>query len=187
MMQVPDSYLTFASREAWRAWLEAHHAIAQEAWLLHSKKKAVKRFLTYEEAVEEALCFGWIDGLLRSIDDESYVLRYSPRTRRSVWSETNKRRVEKLIGEERMTAAGYEKIAEAKANGEWDAATAREDVGALPEDLIQELTSNDAWASFEKWPASRKKQYLYWLNSARRPETRQKRIQAIVEMAASKE
>ncbi len=187
MMQVPDSYLAFVSREAWRAWLEAHHATALEAWLLHSKKQAAQQFLTYEEAVEEALCFGWIDGLLRSIDDACYALRYSPRTRRSVWSETNKRRVEKLIGEGRMTAAGYAKIAAAKANGEWDAATAREDVGALPADLIQELTSNDAWVSFEKWPASRKKQYLYWLNSARRPETRQKRIQAIVEMAASTE
>lgn len=181
-MKRPDTYLTFANREAWRSWLEAHHATAQEAWLLHSKKKATKQFLTYEEAVEEALCFGWIDGLLRSIDDESYVLRYSPRTRRSVWSESNKRRVEKLIEEGRMTAAGYEKIIEAKANGEWDAATARENVSALPADLTQALTCNDAWTSFEKWPTSRKKQYLSWLNSARRPETRQKRIQAIVEM-----
>ena len=181
-MKMPDAYLTFASRETWRAWLEAHHATTQEAWLLHSKKKAAKRFLTYEEAVEEALRFGWIDGLLRSIDDESYVLRYSPRTRRSVWSETNKQRVEKLINEGRMTAAGYEKIAEAKANGEWDAATAREDDSAIPQDLTQELSRHDVLASFERWPASRKRQYLYWLNSAKRPETRQKRIQAIVEM-----
>lgn len=186
-MKRPDTYLTFASREAWRAWLEAHHATAQEAWILHSKKKATKQFLTYEEAVEEALCFGWIDGLLKSIDDTCYALRYSPRTRRSVWSETNKRRVEKLIDEEPMTAAGYEKIAEAKASGEWDAATAREDVSTIPADLTQELTRLDAWTSFEKWPASQKKQYLYWLDSARRPETRQKRIQAIVEKAMSKE
>jgi uncharacterized protein YdeI (YjbR/CyaY-like superfamily) len=186
-MNVPDERLAFAGREEWRAWLEEHHATEQEAWLLHSKKKAVQRYVTYEEAVEEALCFGWIDGLLKSVDGESYALRYSPRRRRSVWSESNKRRVARLIQEGRMTAAGLEKIAEARESGEWDAATAREDVSSIPADLAQELRSNEAWATFDAWPASRKKQVLYWLKGARRPETRRKRIQAIVDMAAGKE
>jgi uncharacterized protein YdeI (YjbR/CyaY-like superfamily) len=183
-MKEPNQYLTFDSREAWRAWLEAHHDNEQEAWLIHYKKKAAKRSLAYEEAVEEALCFGWIDGLLRSIDSERYALRYSPRKPQSVWAESNKRRTERLIAEGRMTAAGLEKIAEARANGEWDAAAAREDVDAIPEDLAQALEGNKAWGSFRRWPASRKKQYLYWLSSAKRPETRAKRIQAIVDMAA---
>jgi uncharacterized protein YdeI (YjbR/CyaY-like superfamily) len=184
-MKEPNQYLTFPSREAWRAWLETHHGNEQEAWLIHYKKKAAKRSLTYEEAVDEALCFGWVDGLLRSIDSERYALRYSPRKPHSVWAETNKRRVERLIAEGRMTAAGSAKIAEARENGEWEAATAREDANAIPADLAQELKRNKAWSSFRKWPASRKKQYLYWLSSAKRPQTRAKRIQAIVEMAAT--
>src|SRR5512139_218597 len=102
-MKGTDKYLTFASREAWRAWLEKHHASDQEAWLVHYKQKVAKRSPTYEEAVEEALCFGWIDGLLRSIDSERYALRYSPRQPQSVWSASNKQRVEKLIAEGRMT------------------------------------------------------------------------------------
>ncbi len=185
-MRKPDLYLAFASREEWRTWLEQHHATDREAWVLHNKKEALQRFLTYGEAVEEALCFGWIDGLLRRVDDETYILRYSPRKPRSVWSESNKQRVERLINEGRMTAAGLEKIAEAKANGEWDAATVREDVNAIPSDLAQALQQNKVWAAFTTWSASQKKQYLYWLSSAKRPETRQKRIQAIVEMAASR-
>ena len=186
MMKEPDNYLTFASREDWRTWLEKHHDTDQEAWVLHYKKKVAKRSLTYEEAVEEALCFGWIDGLLRGLDGERYALRYSPRKPRSVWSESNKQRAEKLIHEGRMTAAGLEKITQARENGEWDAATAREDVNAIPADLEQELRSNKAWGSFRTWPASRKKQYLHWLSSAKRPETRQRRIQAIVEMATGR-
>jgi len=184
-MKIPDQCLGFSSREAWRAWLVEHHASAQEAWLLHSKKNTPKRYLTYEEALEEALCFGWIDGKLKSIDSESFALRYSPRTSRSIWSVSNQQRVERLIQEGRMAAAGLEKIAEAKANGEWQAAIDREDVDAIPEDLLQELKRNNAWVSFRNWSASKKKQHLYWLNSAKRPETRQKRIQAIVEMAKS--
>jgi uncharacterized protein YdeI (YjbR/CyaY-like superfamily) len=170
MTKKPDKCLPFASPEEWRAWLEKYHATEQEAWLLHSKKNAARRFLTYEEA----------------LDNETFALRYSPRKSRSIWSVNNQQRVERLIEEGRMTAAGLQKIAEAKENGEWQAAIAREDVDAVPEDLMKELKRNKVWTSFKNWPASRKKQYLYWLNSAKRPETRQKRIQAIVEMASRK-
>lgn len=186
-MKTPDERLAFAGRDEWRAWLQEHHATERQAWLLHNKAKATQRYVTYEEAVEEALCFGWIDGLLKSVDGESYSLRYSPRKRGSVWSASNKRRVEKLIQEGRMTPAGLAKVAEAQESGEWDAATAREDVSAVPADLAQELRSKGAWDAFEKWPASRKKQYLSWLNRAKKPETRAKRIQAIVDLAAGRE
>lgn len=131
-MNLPADYLKFDSRDAWRAWLERHHATSREAWVVHSKKSAVQRFVGYEEGVEEALCFGWIDGRLRSIDAESYALRYSPRGRRSIWAESNKRRVEKLIREGRMTPAGLAKVAEAKENGEWDAGAAHQDVDTIP-------------------------------------------------------
>jgi uncharacterized protein YdeI (YjbR/CyaY-like superfamily) len=185
-MKGPYKYLSFATREEWRAWLEEHHAREQEAWLLHSKKKAARQSLPYEEAVEEALCFGWIDGLLRSVDNETYALRYSPRRPRSVWSESNKRRAERLTDEGRMTPAGLEKISQARESGEWDAATAREDVDSIPEDLAQALEGSRALAAFQAWPASRRQSLLYWLTSAKRLETRQRRIEAIVEMAAAR-
>lgn len=175
--------MAFASREAWRAWLEEHHATQKEAWLLISRKGASRRFLVLEEAVEEALCFGWIDGALKPINEEMYALRFCPRKPNSIWSVNNQRRVEKLIQEDRMTPAGLEKIIEAKETGEWDAAIVREDVSSVPDDLVQALENNDAWIAFENWPASQKKQYLYWLETAKRMTTREKRIQAIVRMA----
>jgi uncharacterized protein YdeI (YjbR/CyaY-like superfamily) len=98
-MKRRDECLSFGGREEWRAWLEKHHATAREAWLLHFKKKAGRQSLAYEEGVEEALCFGWIDGLVNSVDGETYALRYTPRKPGSVWSASNVRRVAKLIAE----------------------------------------------------------------------------------------
>jgi uncharacterized protein YdeI (YjbR/CyaY-like superfamily) len=176
-------FLQFSTRAEWRVWLEEHHTKEREAWLLHYKKGAGKNSLTYEEAVEEALCFGWIDGLLQSLDAEKFALRYSPRKGKSIWSEINKQRAERLIREGRMTQAGLAKIAQAKENGEWEAATKREEVNAIPADLERALQSHKtALATFKQWPASRKKQYLWWLASAKRAETREKRIQAILDM-----
>jgi uncharacterized protein YdeI (YjbR/CyaY-like superfamily) len=186
-MKRPDRYLAFASRDQWRGWLEEHHAEESEAWLLICKKKAARHSLSYEEATEEALCYGWIDGLLRSYDAERFALRYSPRKRRSVWSEGNKRKAERLMAEGRMTQAGLQKIAEAKGNGEWDASTAREDVDSIPADLALVLEGAGATAAFKRLPPSRRKGYLFWLSSAKRPETRQKRIQAVVELTNSTE
>jgi uncharacterized protein YdeI (YjbR/CyaY-like superfamily) len=184
-VKAPEDPLVFASREEWRAWLDEHHANSTEAWLVHCKKGAARPCLGYEEGVEEALCFGWIDGMLKSIDGETYALRYTPRRRGSIWSESNKARAERLTGEGRMTSAGLAKIAEAKANGEWVAASLREDVEAIPPDLEQALRGHEpAWRAFATWPASRKKQYLYWVTSAKRPETRQKRIDAVAGMAS---
>ncbi len=184
-MQLPDKPLKFVSRAEWRAWLREHHADEPAAWLRLYKRKAAKEGLTLEAAVEEALCFGWIDGLLKRADPESYLLRFSPRKSRSIWSEINKRRAEKLIRQGRMTAAGLEKIAEAKANGEWEAATVREDVRRIPADLRRALKPyKTAWSMIQAWPMSRKKQYLHWLASAKTPATRQNRIRAIVDMVA---
>jgi len=175
--------LAFTSHEGWRKWLEEYHATEQEAWLLISRKKASAQYLGLKEAVEEALCYGWIHGALQPIDKKTYALRFSPRKPDSIWSVNNQRRVEKLILEGRMTSAGLVKIMEAKASGEWEAAVLREDVSSVPDDLVQALEENDAWMAFDIWPASQKKQYLYWLESAKRSETREKRIKAIVEKA----
>jgi uncharacterized protein YdeI (YjbR/CyaY-like superfamily) len=178
-----DQYMVFHKPEEWRSWLEEHHSTTKDAWLLISRKGATKACLDLEEAIADALCFGWIHGALEPIDQGSYGLRFSPRQPNSIWSVNNERRAEKLIKEGRMTPAGMEKIKEAKESGEWEAAKEREDVSSVPDDLVQELEENDAWLAFENWPASQKVQYLYWLESAKRPETREKRLRAIVEKA----
>ncbi len=180
IMKNPDQCMAFATPEAWRAWLEEHHATEQEAWLFIRRKGASNPYLALDAAKEEALCFGWIHGALQPISAETYALRFSPRKPDSIWSINNQRLVELLIREGRMTAAGLEKVNEAKQSGEWDAAILREDVSSVPDDLVQELEENDAWLDFEKWPASLKKQYIYWLESAKRPETREKRLKAIL-------
>src|SRR5512136_3086462 len=126
-MTTLNPQLHFTHRDEWRAWLAANHAIAKEAWLVIHKKHASKSGLSLEDAVEEALCFGWIDGVMHRIDDEKFALRFSPRKKSSVWSQVNKRRVAKLIEQGRMTEAGLAKVKEARANGQWRAATRRED------------------------------------------------------------
>jgi uncharacterized protein YdeI (YjbR/CyaY-like superfamily) len=152
----------FINRDEWRAWLKEHHATAKEAWLVHYKKHTGKPGLSLEEAVEEALCFGWIDGVLKPVDEEKFSLRYSPRKKDSVWSETNKRRVRKLIRQGRMTEAGLAKVKEAKANGQWRAATLREDTTKIPDDLKKALKADPrTWRKFEGLAPSRKRQYLY--------------------------
>ena len=179
-MSLPD-YLTFANREQWRIWLEQHHTTEEAVWLVLFKKKYTNLGLGLEQAVEEALCFGWIDSTLKSIDDKCYALRYSPRKRVSTWSMSNINRVEKLIAEGKMTGAGLLKIAEAKENGEWDAAIQREQIDNIPEQLLQALKEKEgALAAYRALKTSRKKQLLYWLNSAKREETKDRRIQEIV-------
>jgi uncharacterized protein YdeI (YjbR/CyaY-like superfamily) len=182
-MKFPDHYMEFTDPDAWRAWLDEHHATNHDAWLLISRKASSTQYIRLEDAVEEALCFGWIQGALKPIDKHTYALRFSPRTPKSIWSVNNQKRVEKLIQEGRMTHAGLEKISVARDSGEWEAAILREDVSSVPDDLVQELEENDVWMVFENWPSSQKKQYLYWLESAKRPETREKRVKAIVEKA----
>lgn len=175
--------LDFADSAAWRAWLEARHATAREAWLIHVRKGSERPGLSLEQAKDEALCFGWIDSTLHPIDDDVYALRYSPRRPGSIWAQATKRRALRLVRQGRMTPAGLATIAEAKRSGEWAAAAAREDVDTLPADLIAALRSGKALKAFEARPHSWKQQRLYWLSTARRPETRQKRLRAIAEAA----
>ena len=158
-MRAQGAQLPFTSRDDWRAWLEENHATATEAWLIHYEKHTGKPGLSLNEAVEEALCFGWIDGVLKPIDEEKFALRYSPRKKGSVWSETNKRRVAKLIKQGRMIEAGLAKVREAKASGEWHAATLREDTTNIPEDLRQALKANSlARHNFDRLAPSHKRQ-----------------------------
>jgi uncharacterized protein YdeI (YjbR/CyaY-like superfamily) len=173
----------FRGREDWRTWLAAHHATAQEIWLVIRKTHTAKAGLTYAEALEEALCFGWIDGILRRIDEEKHTIRFSPRRKNSIWSEQNKKRVAKLIQGGRMTEAGLARIKEAKANGQWEKAAVREDVTVVPPELIAALAENvQARENFEKLAPSYRKQFIYWIGSAKRDETREKRIRTTIRL-----
>jgi uncharacterized protein YdeI (YjbR/CyaY-like superfamily) len=176
-----------ASREQWRAWLHANHAGEKEAWLIINKKQATRPGVSYDEALDEALCFGWIDGLMHRLDEEAFTLRFSPRKSRSIWSEGNKQRVERLIAQGRMTEAGLAKIREAKENGEWDKTAEREDTSVLPSDLEDALQRDGrTWARWESLAPSLKKQYIYWVTSAKAQETRRRRILETVEMVEAR-
>jgi uncharacterized protein YdeI (YjbR/CyaY-like superfamily) len=137
---VPGITETFfaADRVTWRDWLERHHIDKSEIWLVFLKKHVDEPCVTYDEAVEEALCFGWIDGVLRRIDDREHAVRFTPRKPGSVWSESNVVRVERLIAEGRMTEAGMALVRAAKESGAWDEAVSgrpdvtRDDLAAAP-------------------------------------------------------
>lgn len=181
-MDEPINQLEFADRNQWRVWLEEHHTEESEAWLVHYRSGFQGSTLRLEEAVEEALCYGWIDGLLRKLDETRYMVRYTPRRPNSVWSVNNIQRVERLIQERRMTEAGLQKIAEAKENGQWEDAIRREQVEVIPPDLEKALhRRTGALAAYRALPASRKKRYIYWLQTAKRAATQQRRIEKIVE------
>ena len=180
-MTNPTNPLEFENRDQWRRWLSKNHSAEAEAWLVLYKKGYDDQGLTLGEAVEEALCFGWIDGKLKSLDKKRYLLRYSPRKADSIWAISNIQRVEKLIVEGKMTEAGYQKIAQAKASGEWQAAIRREQVDIIPEELEGALRKVDgALSAYQSQPDYRKKQYIYWLQTAKREETKKRRIEQIV-------
>ena len=177
-----EDRLEFANRGGWRLWLQEHHATETHAWLIIYKHKFQDQGLALSAAVEEALCFGWIDGTLRPIDEKCYALRFSPRRSNSIWSINNIQRVEKLLAEGKMTEAGLVKVAEAKENGQWEAAIRREQVDIIPEELAIALRKEEGGlAAYQALANSRKKQYIFWLQSAKREDTKQKRIQKILD------
>ncbi len=173
------------SREAWRAWLAKHHASERAVWLILLKKHVRKPSVTLGEAVEEALCFGWIDGKLRRVDDERHLHRFTPRQPGSVWSETNKARVRRLTAEGRMTEAGLRLVEAGKKSGEWRKARVRERTTSIPKDLAAALAGNAvARSCFEGFAPSYRKTYIAWVEDAKRPETRQRRIATVVARSA---
>ncbi len=161
----------------WRVWLQEHHATEHELWLVFYKKHTGKASLVYEDAVLEALCFGWIDGNLKRIDDEKHMVRFSPRRKNSIWSATNKKRVAKLVAEGRMMHVGLAKVEEAKENGQWDRAEVQRAVPEVPSELKKALTGNKAAKRyFDSLAPSYRKQFIWWITSAKRGDTRRKRV-----------
>lgn len=171
------------NRQQWRAWLLDHHNTEKSVWLISYKKKSNMPTITWSEAVDEALCFGWIDSTAKPLDEEKFMRFFSRRKATSVWSRINKEKVQQLIAEGLMTEAGFEVIERAKKNGSW---TILDDVEALviPADLEKELQKRpNANSFFLSLSKSDRRNILQWLVLAKRPETRQKRITEIVELA----
>lgn len=174
--------LDFQNRAAWRSWLEANHATSTGVWLVMNRREA--RASLYEMAVEEALCFGWIDSTAGRVDDERGKLYFAPRKANSGWAATNKARIERLIAAGRMAPAGLAAIERAKANGSWTLLDSVERL-EVPADLADALAAlPPAAVNFAAWPPSVRKQALASVAQARRPETRLERIRKVVDGAA---
>ena len=174
-------------RATWRAWLEANHATSTGAWLVTWRTRSGRVGLDYEAAIEEALCFGWVDSTGGRVEDERGKLYFAPRKPRSVWAATNKARVERLIAAGRMAPAGLAAIERARANGSWELLDSVERL-EVPDDLAVALAASPpAAANFAAFPPSARKQLLGWVTFAMRPETRAARIRQIAEAAARNE
>ena len=188
MSALTDAPLVEADdRATWRSWLEANHATSRAAWLVTRRSGSARPGLAYEAAVQEALCFGWVDGTAGHLDDERSKLYFAPRKPRSGWAATNKARIELLIADGRMAPAGLEAIERAKANGSWELLDSVERL-EVPADLAAALAARPPSVSnFDAWPPSVRKQALTSLVQARRPETRMGRIRKVAEAAARNE
>jgi len=177
--------LYIKNRNEWRKWLETNSKNIKEVWLVHYKKPSNKKSISHIDAVEEALCYGWIDSKLKKIDEEKFILKYSPRKPKSVWSKINKEKSEELIASGKMTQAGLEKIEEAKKQGLWDIAYTNLVREKLPLDLKNSLIENKtAWNNFQNFANSYRNMYIGWVKGARTEETRKRRISEVVKRAA---
>jgi uncharacterized protein YdeI (YjbR/CyaY-like superfamily) len=184
-MELKDGVKTFhaRSRQEWRVWLEENHQSEKSVWLIIYKKESKVPSVYYPEAVDEALCFGWIDSKPNKRDDLSYYQFFAKRNPKSNWSKVNKEKVEQLTAQNLMAPAGLEAIAIAKNNGTWTALDEVENL-TVPEDLQREFDLNKiAWENWEKFPRSAKRGILEWILTAKKPETRQKRISETVRLA----
>jgi uncharacterized protein YdeI (YjbR/CyaY-like superfamily) len=176
VVQLPD-------QPAWRAWLEANHETVDGVWLKFAKKAAPVRTVTYGEAVEEALCFGWIDGQARGLDEHFYLQRFTPRRKRSVWSQINREKATGLIEAGRMARAGLAQVEAARADGRWDNAYAPQSASTVPEDLQRALDANPkAKQFFETLTGSTRYAFLYRLHQVRKPDRRAERIAGYIEL-----
>jgi uncharacterized protein YdeI (YjbR/CyaY-like superfamily) len=177
--------LAFKDREGWRRWLEENHIREKKAWVIIQKARSPYPGVTYKEALDEAMCFGWIDGKMRSLDENSFTLRFSPRRRNSVWSLSNVEKAERLMETRSMVESGYMAVEDAKSSGRWDSAYTSRVSPQVPRDLEEALKVNeDTWANFQRFSNSAKLMYVYWVEEAKREGTRARRIAEVVARAA---
>ena len=176
----------FSSPPQWRAWLEANHSDAAEVWVGFWKKGSGRPSITWPESVDEALCFGWIDGVRKGIDESSYMIRFTPRKRRSTWSSVNVKRVGELIDEGRMRPAGLAafEARDEKRSGIY--AYEQRKAAKLTRDQEQQFRANrEAWGFFQSRPAGYRQTAIWWVISAKREETRARRLATLIADSAA--
>lgn len=184
---IPQTWLICQNLKEWHDWLENNQDDELEVWLQIKKAKASEQGVKLEEAVDEALCFGWIDGKMHSLNQDHYILRFTPRKSGSIWSMKNRKRAETLIAEKRMTVRGMEKIQEAKMSGRWQSAYSSKEKTEIPKDLLEALESDpEANSNFASWSNSQKLLAIRWLEESKQVKTRETRIAKIVEYARNK-
>jgi len=174
--------LTFHApdRSTWRAWLNENHASTREVWLIYYKAHTGRKSIPYEDSVEEALCFGWVDSLIQKLDEDRYARKFTPRRMDSAWSDTNKRRVAKMVRERRMTPAGLAKVT-FPLDAPPPEPAKKEPV--LPDWISDALQSHPkAWQKFCQLPPSQKKLYINWLSSGKKQETRLRHLEKAIQM-----
>jgi uncharacterized protein YdeI (YjbR/CyaY-like superfamily) len=180
--------ILFASPQAWEEWLAEHHATSKGVWIKYAKKGSGVESVKYAEAVEVALCYGWIDGQAASLDESYSLQRFTPRGPRSNWSKINRARVEKLIEEGRMRPAGLTAVEKAKSDGRWERAYDSPRTATVPDDLQRAFDQNpEAAAYFATLDSTNRYAVLYRIQDAKRPETRARRIAQFVEMLSRHE
>ena len=183
IIEPPPNSVQCETRSEWRDWLSDNYARREGVWLITYKKAAGKPLLSYDAAVEEALCWGWIDSKGRKLDDERTMLWYAPRNKGTGWSKPNKERIERAIAAGQMAPSGLAKIEAAKQDGSWNALDAVERL-EIPPDLPTALAEiADAAANFDAFPRSAKRGILEWISSAKTAETRAKRIAETARLA----
>lgn len=180
--------LPFERQKDWAVWLDKNHATSSGVWLKLAKKASGVKSVTYDEALEVALCYGWIDGQKKSHDETSWLQKFTPRGRRSIWSKINTEKVLRLIESGRMKPAGLKAVESAKQDGRWDAAYASPSKAVVPDDLQAELDRNaKAKAFFATLDSRNRYAILHRIHTAKKAETRAKRIEQFVRMLANKE
>jgi uncharacterized protein YdeI (YjbR/CyaY-like superfamily) len=180
-MKITKSF-TPGNQKDWRKWLEKNHNRAQEVWLVYFKPASGRSTIDYETSVEEALCFGWIDSIIQKIDEHKYARKFNPRRSDSRWSETNKRRVVKVIREGRMTEAGLAKVTFEVGKVAVGQPKAKRPPVEMPERIEQALRSQPGvWEAFQKVTPSLKRNYILWLSDAKKPETFERRLRLLME------
>ncbi len=180
--------LLFERSTDWAEWLDKNHRSSSGVWLRLAKKSAKLQSLSYDQAIEVALCYGWIDGQKKSCDEASWLQKFTPRGPKSIWSRINREKAEKLIKSGKMKPAGLKAVESARKDGRWDAAYDSQTTATVPDDLQRELDRNEeAKAFFATLNSVNRYAILYRIQTAKKPETRKKRIEQFIKVLERKE
>jgi uncharacterized protein YdeI (YjbR/CyaY-like superfamily) len=189
-MHKPDQYpiLSFNNQQSWEAWLGEHHAESKGVWLKLAKKDSAIASVSYAEALESALCYGWIDGQKSAYDDQSWLQKFTPRGPKSIWSQNNCDKAKALLASGRMLPTGIQQIEQAKADGRWEAAYASQSAITVPADFQAELDKlPEANEFFKTLNSQNRYAILFRIQTAKKPETRAARIQKFIAMLSKRE